>query len=50
LHWAAKRGHTKIAGLLLDYGADTDALDLVNSSLYNGINFLREGKLLYIML
>jgi ankyrin repeat protein len=28
LHWCAKRNHTRICSLLLEYGADTDAVDM----------------------
>jgi len=28
LHWCAKRGHARICSLLLEYGADTDAIDM----------------------
>jgi len=29
LHWACKRGLYKISALLIDFGSDVDALDLV---------------------
>lgn len=29
LHWAAKRGFLRIAEILLQYGSDPDALDIV---------------------
>lgn len=32
LHWSCLRGHSKISKLLLDYGADPDAADIVNQN------------------
>lgn len=29
LHWSAKRGHAKLSALLIEKGADVNALDLV---------------------
>lgn len=38
LHWCAKRNHTRICSLLLEYGADTDAIDMVKLEFYGILN------------
>lgn len=47
MHWAAKRGFVDMIELLLEYGADIDADDLVK--IFISFTF-RVEKLLFIML